>query len=201
MITLKSIKYLSSLAFLGVVLVSCFQSDYTKLVNAELGKGIRQDSLLLGMKFGDSRFEFQGKCFDLNQSQLLTAGPNGYAQYLFADSIVHDKPTDLKLLLSPTFDKSDIITEIKLELSYQGWAPWNRKYQSDSLEVKVKELLMHWYKGNEFVLANIGDRKVPVKLDGNRRILVYIIDKQTVGVKLQDILNPMFSHSGKKVEE
>lgn len=180
----------------SAALSGCFQSDYTKLVESELAKGTRQDSLLFGIKFGDTRNDFFGKCFDLNKQKLVTQGPgNTTVQYVFKDSLVHDEPTELRLLFYPAFDQNESIDEMGLEFSYLGWSPWNKALQSDSLKLKTMELLMLWYKGNEFVMAKVNDRKIPVKLDGNRRILVYEKDPQSVAVRIQDILHPRFKHS------
>ncbi|MFZ6014679.1 MAG: hypothetical protein ACOYXT_30340 [Bacteroidota bacterium] len=182
---------------MALFLSSCLQSEYTKLVKSELAKGIRKDSILFGIKFGDTRNDFYGKCFDLNKQQLVTQGPsNSSVQYLFTDSIVHQVPTELRMLFYPSFDAQDKISEMNLEFSYMAWAPWNEKYQSDSLKIKVLDLLMRWYDGNGFVVANVNDTThMPVKVDANRRMLVYTIDKQNVIVKIQDILNPRFKHS------
>lgn len=195
MMTWKYLKYPISLGFFVVFATGCFQSDYTKLVKSELAKGVRQDSLILGIKFGDTRLEFQGKCFDLNQQQLVTAGTNGFVQYQFVDSLVHQQPTQIKLQFSPTFDQNEIIDELNLEFGYVSWAPWNRKYQSDSLLVKTKKIIMGWYGGNDFINVLVDKRDTPVKLDCNRRILISIKDEQTVAVKIQDILHPRFRHS------
>lgn len=197
----RFIKYPISLAILGSFLGSCTQSDYTKLVKSELAKGIRQDSLLLGINFGDTRNDFYVKCLYLNKQQLVREGPgNTSVQYLFSDSLVHKEPTKIKLLFMPKYDRDEKIVEMEMELSYEGWAPWNRELQSDSLQVKTMQLLREWYKGNEFVTAKIMDKDIPVKVDGNRRILVFIYDPQRVVVKIQDILNPMFQHSITKEE-
>lgn len=199
---LKFLKYPISLGLWGIFLIGCTQSDYTKLVTSELAKGIRQDSILLGISFGDTRDQFYVNCFYLNKQQLIREGPgNTSVQYLFSDSVVHTKPTKIKLLFMPTFDKDEVIAEMNMEFSYEGWAPWNRELQSDSLQVKVMQLLMNWYKGNGFVTARIKDQNIPVKVDGNRRILVFIHDPQRVVVKVQDILNPKFKHSISKEEE
>jgi hypothetical protein len=207
MMSWKFIKSAISATLFGVVFYGCMQSDYTRLVKTELGKGIRQDSILFGINFGDTRGDFFGKCFDLNKKQLISQGPNSQSvQYIFTDSLVHHEPIQLRLLFYPTFDKDEKISDMELEFSYMGWAPWNRSLQSDSLEVKVMELLKQWYKGNEFVSAKANNIKFPVKLDGNRRILVYVLDPQSVGVRIQDILHPKFKHSishsrGKKSNE
>lgn len=180
----------------AICLVGCIQSDYTKLVKKELGRGIRQDSVVFGINLGDTRNEFYGKCFDLNKKRIVTEGPSGATvQYLFADSLVHDSPTNMRLLFIPLFDEKDVIAEINLEFSYIGWAPWNEEYQSEKLKEKVLKILMAWYKGNEFMSVKVKESYVPIKLDGNRRMIMYIKDEQNVVVKVQDILHPFFKHS------
>ena len=166
------------------------------MVLEESARGIRQDSILLGINFGDSRNDFYGKCFDLNKEQLVSQGPsNSSVQYLFTDSLVHEKPQEIRLLFFPTFDKNDKIAEMNLELSYMAWAPWNEGLQSDSLKGKVMDLLVTWYGGNNFVLARVHGEEIPVKVDGNRRILIFLKDRQSVTVKIQDIQHPKFKHS------
>jgi hypothetical protein len=184
---------------ISVVIFSC-QSDYTKQVKSELAKGIRYDSVLLGINLGDSRDEFYGKCYDLNQKRLVTDGGNGFVMYNFKDSTVHKQTELLKVLFRPNFDKSNILAEMILDFSYSGWSPGASKYQSDSLLIATKKILLLWYGGNDFVIAKLGDREMPVKLDGNRRILLYVNNAQSVQVKVQDILHPIFQHSISKEE-
>lgn len=192
----KFIKYQSSILVLTLTLTGCFQSDYTKLVKSELAKGVRMDSLVFGIKFGNSRDEFFGKCFDLNKQRLVTAGPNGTSvQYLFEDSLFHNQPTPVRMLFTPSFDKEDVIIEMTMEFTYPSWTAWDGQFQSDKLKEKVLKLLMNWYKGNEFVTAKINGDVVPVKLDGNRRMIVYPKNEQIVVVEIQDILHPKYRHS------
>ena len=79
-----------------------------------------------------------------------------------------------------------------LKFNYVAWAPWNRQYQSDSLKIKIIKMLEQWYEGNKFVVAHVGGKDIPVKVDGNRRILVLEEAPQTVVVKVQDILHPKY---------
>lgn len=184
------------LVVLSVLFEGCVQSDYTKLVKSELAKNIRQDSLLMGINFGDTREEFYGKCFDLNQQKLITQGPGGgTVQYMLRDSLFHDNATSIRLLFIPVFDQTDHIMEMNLEFSYSAWAPWNEIYHSDKLQPKVLELLSSWYGGNEFIEVTLDSLSYPVKLDGNRRLIVYKKDAQNVVVKAQDILHPVYKHS------
>lgn len=195
MISSKFIKYPISFILLGTIFMGCFQSDYTKMVKAELAKGIRKDSVLLGIYLGESRNDFYGKCFDLNKQQIATEGAGYSIQYLFTDSLVHKNPTPIKLLFVPAFDDKNVITNIDLNFSYQGWSPWNEHLFADTLKTKMMDLLMHWYGGNKFVIANVDGKEIPVKVDGNRRILVYVRDEQSVVVRVQDILHPKYRHS------
>ena len=194
-VNLKSIRYPISLLLISTILSGCFESDYTKLVKSELAKGVRKDSVLLGIRLGNTRNEFNGKCFDLNKQQLVTQGEGFSVQYLFTDSIVHQQPTPMKLLFVPAFDSKDVISNIDLKFSYTGWSPWNQQLQADSLKSKVMALIMRWYGGNQFITADVDDHPVTVKLDGNRRILVLIFDEQSVVARVQDILHPKFIHS------
>jgi len=190
----KFIKYPINLFVLTAILSGC-ESDYTKMVKSELAKGIRKDSILLGIRFGNTRNEFNGKCFDLNKAHLVMEGAGHSVQYLFTDSLVHQKPTQIRLLFVPAFDEKEMITNMDLNFSYAAWAPWNRPLQADSLETKVKKLLMLWYGGNEFVIANVDGKQIPVKMDGNRRVVVYRDDPQRVIVKIEDVLHPKYRHS------
>jgi hypothetical protein len=88
-----------------------------------------------------------------------------------------------------------MITNMDLKFSYLSWTPTNDRLQSDSLKVKVMSLLMDWYGGNEFITARVDEKDVPVKLDANRRILVYEDAPQSVIVRIQDILHPKYKHS------
>ncbi len=194
--TWKFLKYASSIFTMCLILSGCFQSDYTKLVKSELSKGIRMDSIVFGINLGDTNDEYFGKCYDLNKQHMITAGPySGTVQYDFVDSLVHDQPTSMRMLFIPVFDKNNKIIEMNLEFSYPSWAPWNELFQSEKLKEKVLKLLMLGYKGNEFVTATINSKDYPIKLDGNRRMVVYIKDEQNVVVKIQDILHPKYQHS------
>lgn len=195
-VTWKYLKYAISFVCLATLTSGCLQSDYTKMVKAELSKGTREDSLVFGIKFGDTRNDFYGKCFDLNREKLVTQGPgNTSVQYIFEDSLLHDEPTQIRMLFYPSFDKDDVISQMTFEFSYTGWAPWNKAAHADSLKEKTMQLLMLWYKGNEFVTAEVNSTRIPVKVDGNRRLLVYLKDAQSVVVRAQDILHPDFKHS------
>jgi hypothetical protein len=129
----------------------------------------------------------------LNHQEVLTQGPKGAVLYQMTDSIVHSTPTTIRVLIFSFFDEHEVATNFNLEFSYSDWAPWNKRFQSDSLEMKLKKLLLSWYSGNDFVNANIGEEKmVPVKVDGNRRIIIKVKDAQSVVVMVQDMTHPKY---------
>src|SRR5882757_11077591 len=105
MINWKYIKFLTSIFVFGLSLVGCIQSDYTKLVKTELAKGVRHDSILLGINLGDSQKMFRDKCLTLNKNHLTMEGPAFYVQYLFDDSLSREHSTLIRLLFKPEFDE------------------------------------------------------------------------------------------------
>jgi hypothetical protein len=194
MITSRSIKYPISVLFAVLLLAGCSRSDYTRMVEEELAKNERKDSIILGIKFGHTVQDFFARCYDLNREKLVTQGPSGNTvQYLFYDPITSDS-AQMRLIFFPTFDRTSKIAEMNMEFSYVAWAPWNKHLSADSLKPKAMKLLMKWYQGNEFVVAKREKGDLIVKVDGNRRILVSNKDTQSVSVKVQDILHPGFKH-------
>lgn len=195
MMNLKYIKLSVSVAMVALVFAAC-QSDYTKMVKEELAKGIRKDSILLGINLGDTRQDFYGRCFDLNKQELVMESPgNNAVQYVFTDSVVHSSPKEIRLFFFPNFDDDQKIAEMEMDFSYTGSAMYDKSLQADSLKDRVQDLLMAWYKGNKFVIANVKDESLPVKVDGNRRIIVQKKDERSVLVRVQDLLHPAFQHS------
>lgn len=196
---MMSWKFTKSLVFSGVlvlVLAGCLESEYTRLVKSELAREVTFDSLLFQINFNDSRSDFYSKCQRLNQQKLVTQGPsNAAVQYVFVDSVLHQEPTSIRMLFYPKFDEKDKIMAMDFEFSYLAWAPWNKKLQSDQLQPKVLELLEIWYGGNDFITINLDDKEIPVKVDANRRIMVFTKDAQTVLVRVHNILHPKFKHS------
>lgn len=193
MMTWRSTNYLISA--LVLIMIAC-QSDYTRMVKEELSKGIRKDSILFSINFGDTRQDFYGRCFDLNKQHLVSHGPgNKSVQYLFKDSVVHKTPTDMRLLFFPKFDEKDRIKEMEMELGYVESTLYRNQAKSDSLETRVKDLLVDWYGGNQFVTAKVKDHEFPVKVDGNRRIILEKKEGTVIAIRVQDLLHPAFQHS------
>ncbi len=182
-------------ALLSLLAIGCVQSEYTKMVKSELAKGIRRDSILLGINFGDSQSIFREKCLELNKQHLTTQGEGINIQYLLIDSMSSNVPLTVKILFRPEFDEKETLAAVELKFSYLGWAPWNRNLYSDSLKRRVINWLTTWYKGNKFVTAHANKSDIPVKVDGNRRILVYEDQPQYVVVRVEDLTSPSYRKS------
>ncbi len=153
----------------GFMLGGCFKSEYTRLVERELGKSIRRDSLFLGMHFGMGRKEFFERCWLLNKEHILTMGTKD-SKVLFS---LKDSAGLIQIHFYPDF-RNDKIYQIPVVFSYQNWAPWNRQTQTDSLQQRIRRLFENWY-GPGFIQVErkeLGDFAL-VKVDGNRRILVF----------------------------
>jgi len=168
-------------------------------VKAGLATGVRRDSTLFGIKLGSTREEFYGTCFDLNKQKLVTQGVGFSVQYDFVDSITQSKPTPVRLMFYPGFDTLNVINAMNVEFTYPGWSPGIRELQSDSLSRHVKRILKTWYGGNDFVSVEINKQEVPVKVDGNRRILVFTEDDRRVLVRMQDMSHPEYLPKGMTV--
>lgn len=97
-----------------------------------------------------------------------------------------DENKDIRMEFYPDFIDNKIVG-MKMYFSYKGWAIWNEDLHSDQLIKHVDKLFMKWYGGNEFQKIVKKDytfwvkkdsRKIiKMKTEGNRSVLVHIIDK------------------------
>lgn len=171
-----------------VSICACQQSEYTKLEKAELASGLRYDSLFHGIHLGQSKKEFYEICWEKNRQGLFSAGgPNNFVKYeIFVDSTMVN---NIEMYFYPDFDNKDNITGMDMEYKYRAWAPWNENLTSAKLLPVLKDTLMKWYGGNEFI--EISDNEDPepiwVKLDGNRRIAIKAKDDERLQVKMVDL--------------
>jgi hypothetical protein len=87
------------------------------------------------------------------------------------------------------FNEDDVMTGLDMRFYFLGWAPWNDDLQSDNVLPIAMDKLMEWYPGNEFVL--IENKKLPnksfVKIDGNRQLIIHVMDERYVRAQLIDL--------------
>ena len=81
------------------------------------------------------------------------------------------------------------MTGLDMRFYFLGWAPWNDSLQSNKALPTAMKKLMEWYPGSDFML--IENENIPnqsyVKIDGNRQIVVHIMDDRYVRAQLIDL--------------
>tara|TARA_R110000868_G_scaffold125037_2_gene330379 strand:- start:55615 stop:56205 length:591 start_codon:yes stop_codon:yes gene_type:complete len=167
----NKITYTFLILFITIFLLSC-QSEYTKLVKRELNSGVKKDSLLFDLKFGDTKKDFFDRCMTLNKKGLLTQGPsNNYAQYTLKESKTTEKTSDIILLFYAKTNENYIITGMDMKFYYSAWAPWNENLKAKQLIPRVKDTILNWFPGNKFIDITLKDKsQISIKVDGNRQI-------------------------------
>jgi hypothetical protein len=154
------------------------------MVERELAKGNRQDSLFLGIRFGMTQKEFYGHCWELNHKELIKEGPqNLTVEYKMREEL--SKPAVMNFY--PEFHE-DKIYQMPISITYEAWAPWNKNLFSDSLQVDVLRFFEKQY-GKGFIKIEHPQRGIAyVKMDSNRRISIYKKNDSDVSVLFTDML-------------
>ena len=177
------------ISFLFFGLTNCnFKSEYHKLVEREIKKGEINNDLILGFSFGMTKQQYYDRCTLLNKNKIITVGGYNFnpEQILTSTSKNTKKIT---MSFSPNFKEKKIIEELELRFSFQGWSHWNKDYQSSVLINQVKDSLFSWLPGNDFIEVSIDgiDKKPLVKIDGNRRIILYKLNSKDVIAKINNL--------------
>jgi hypothetical protein len=149
---------------------------YEHRLKRGLASGIRYDSLFMGLSFGMSEDEFFDACWELNRDSLVKQGmANMSVQYAMKDELKY--PATMNFY--PVFAE-DKIVQMPVRFIYNGWAPWNKELSANNLALDVK----HWYEGiygKGFITVTHPFRgDAYTKIDGNRRITIYIDSDQYV---------------------
>ncbi len=164
------------------IMIRCSTSAYERMEKVELSKGIRVDTLFLGLRFGMTSNEFFKQCARLNKQHLVRDGVGMRVRY---DSADLKYPASMSFY--PDF-KDDRIYQMPVIFAYKGWAPWTKDLFSDRLQMDVVKLFEKWY-GTGFIEIRHPEKGVAyVKVDGNRRITVFKQDDATVKVIFKDLL-------------
>ena len=171
-----------------IVFVSC-KSEYTKYVESELDKGVIYDSLIFGMRMGQTRKDFFRICWDLNKQQIITNGEGTNAQYVEKLDSTQDQTLQKTMLFYGIFDQTDTMRGMNIKYRYDSWAPWNKNRYSIFLLNEMKAFYTQKYVGNDFIEIDLDgiDYKAYAKIDGNRQILMYQKDDRDLVVKIEDL--------------
>jgi hypothetical protein len=147
------------------------RTSYEEWESSELAKGIRHDSLFLGLRFGMTRQQFFDHCQKLHEQGLLTEGGLQSGAISARYTLSNGLPHVAILNFYPDFYK-DTIYKMETDLKYDAWAPWNKQLFADSLKKALVGLFEQWY-GKGFVKLTDPHRgDVWLKIDGNRRIVI-----------------------------
>jgi hypothetical protein len=171
-----------------VGLISC-KSEYNDYVEREMSKGIFLDSTIFNLKIGEIRDTFFKKCYDLNKQKVIREGAGAEVRYSVPLRPGEDSIKKKELLFYGIFREDKVMVGMTMRYTYNAWAPWNENLQSDDLLEDVKDMIIEGYGGNEFIEVNIEGikSKVLVKIDGNRRFLMYVEDPRYIRVKIEDL--------------
>lgn len=160
------------------------RAHYQAWVEEELAKGVRHDSLFLGLRFGMTRDAFVDTCWRLNRQKVIWHG----SRHLTVQHHLPDMEPTTQLNFYPEFTAEDRIYEMPMLINRETWAPWLASASADSLIPEVKAMLLDWYGGHDFEAFQIPDRPLTyLKIDGNRRIAVSREDEQHVKVVITDL--------------
>ena len=139
------------------------------------------DSLFLGIYLGMDQKDFYDHCWELNRLKVFSHGPTS-VEYKLATQL--EQPVLMRFY--PSFYKEKIV-DMPVTFSYEAWSPWNRRFQSDSLLIKILPLLKKWYGEDFKTLQHPAQGTVYYKMDGKRRINLFIRDDQFVQAVFTDL--------------
>lgn len=162
----------------GISLVSCDRSKTEWFAQEE-----NYDSLFLGIHLGMNKNDFYEHCAELNRQRVFTHGPtNTSVEYMLKTELEH--PVFMRFY--PSFYK-DKIVDMPVTFSYEAWAPWNKQFSSDTLFVNMLTVFKKWYGGDFKELKHPRMGTVYYKMDGKRRINLFIRDDQFVQAVFTDL--------------
>lgn len=158
---------------------------YEQRLKRELASGVRNDSLFLGLSFGMSQKEFFDHCWKMNKDSLVRQGmANMSVQY----DINYELKYPATMNFYPVFENGKIV-EMPVRFIYNGWAPWNKDLSASNLAKDVKS----WYEdvyGKGFITVTHPMKgEAYTRIDGNRRITIYIENDLYVWAVFTDMLS------------
>lgn len=177
-------KYCIWFCIILIVTTNCGRkSDYHEMVDKELAKGIREDSLFLGIQLGMTQKEFFSHCWELNQQKLIHESSGNFTVEYKMEELNHPA----RMNFYPAFH-DDKIYQMPVTISYDAWAPWNKHLFGDSLQLDVLKFFEKKY-GEGFIKIEHPEKGAAyVKVDGNRRISIFKENDMSVKVLYTDLL-------------
>lgn len=164
-------------------------NEYSSLVKKELAGNKRADSIFFGIHFGMTQKDFFKHCWEMNKKGIFTDGNDGAGSMYVLYKLEKELKYPASMNFYPDFNDS-IISKMRVSISYNGWAPWNKHLYADSLLPDVLALYKKWYSdGNSFIqLHDKVKGTIYVKVDGNRRITIGKYNDMFVKIDYSDML-------------
>ena len=185
-----NITRISIIIIFGLLVFGCKnQSQYTKVLKRELENKNEFNDLIFDMKIGQSRQDYFDICYKLNKKKLIVSGERSLNPELILKS-KNDlvKPSNIKMSFNGIFNEKKIMRGMEMRFYFTGWSSWNKDLSSDSLLFQLKDTLREWFPGNNFFKVNFDNNlSTEVKIDGNRRILAYLLNSKDVAVRIEDM--------------
>lgn len=180
--------YLYISLLLAIILTGC-KSEYDKLVAHELSLQGDNKEVFLGLENGITKKAYYQRCWELNKNQVISQGPgNQYAQYFLKPQRPADSLKTVKVLFYGIFDAQDTMRGMDMKLEFVNWAPWNKTLTSTHLASYMEQHFLDEFAGNPFIDLQVDDKvSAKVKVDKNRRIVLYPISASQVAVKFHDL--------------
>lgn len=128
--------------------------------------------------------DFYDLCTELNKKKMITQGPGGNTNV--EHRIVDEFDSEVSMRFFPTFVDEKVF-EMPVTYSYVAWAPWNKQFWADQLFPKVLEKYKETYGEDFKLIEHPVQGKVYYKIDGKRRINLFIKDEQFVQAVFTDL--------------
>ena len=167
-----------------LILSLTFQGCNTPGFNFSENDGPKSDSLFSGFYLGMPQKDFFDHCTELNKQQKLTQGSGSTTSVEHKISGMYGG--DVSMRFFPTFIKKNIY-EMPVTYTYDSWAPWNKEYSSAALLPKILESYKAIYGGDFKVVNDRYQGKIYYRMDGKRRINLFIKDEQFVQAIFTDM--------------
>lgn len=184
---MRNVYSLAAGLVLALSLLTACRSDYEKMVDRELARGIRNDSIFLGFYFGMPQDSFLKYCWHKNQEGRFFHG----AQTSEISVLYHlqEFANPINMNFYPLFSDRKIY-RMWTVFSYEDWAPWKTDLSSKNLFGDVRALIEKWYGGGLLEMKTPKGTPFWVKIDGNRQILLTVPTDQTVRMEITDLTSP-----------
>lgn len=165
----------------GLFLTNCQKkSEYESMVQSGLNSGVTNNDLFLVYELGMTRKDFYEKSWELNKEMVVTGLVK--IEYTFTD--LKSRAT---MRFYPDFVE-DRISNVPVDVHYEGWAPWNKELSSDSL---VVDLVSYFHENLNTDFDNVYvqhlEKNAYVSVDGNREIIIYPLTEMVARVDFTDL--------------